>query len=215
MRFLDFAKHESTPDFARCESILSRCLCGFKASPSMNYTKKHVCGVSSRDAKKYTDTLCRRCGKEQEDQTHWLLCEENRYKIEDAIFEALEQTEDERKVQREELEEITQRIKENLKRGEEAIPISIITKSDILTKKGRKDKKKTVEFTNRLVKKIYENMWKKSRVLINSLPAIEGDPEEIPEQRKHRKDHKEKKLIWFNKWRDTFINENTTNYNID
>ncbi|CAG8829510.1 11755_t:CDS:1, partial [Gigaspora rosea] len=50
----------------------------------------------------------------------------------------------------EELEEITQRIKENLKRGEEAIPISIITKSDILTKKGRKDKKKTVEFTNRL-----------------------------------------------------------------
>ncbi|CAG8680466.1 3410_t:CDS:1, partial [Paraglomus brasilianum] len=56
---------------------------------------------------------------------------------------------------------------------------------------------------------------KKSRVLINSLPAIEGDPEEIPEQRKHGKDHKEKKLIWFNKWRDTFINENTANYNID
>ena len=106
-------------------------------------------------------------------------------------------------------------IKERLKQGEEAIPISIINKEDILTKKGKKDKKKTIEFTNRLIKLIYENIWKKSRMIINSLPPIEGGTKEIPEQRKHGKDHRTKKIIWFNKWRDTFINENITNYNID
>ncbi|CAG8845603.1 31330_t:CDS:1, partial [Gigaspora margarita] len=37
-----------------------------------------------RDAKKNPDTRCRRCGKAQEDQTHWLICDENQYKIEDA-----------------------------------------------------------------------------------------------------------------------------------
>ncbi|CAG8779161.1 5992_t:CDS:2 [Gigaspora margarita] len=66
-------------------------------------------------------------------------------------------------------------------KGEKAIPISIITRKDVLTTEGKKDKGKTLKFANTLIKKIHENIWKKNRVLINSLAAIEGNPEEIPE----------------------------------
>src|SRR6185437_2430772 len=125
-----------------------------------------------RDPKENPDMICRKCGKEIDDQTHWMICEENYYKIEDAITEALEETEKKEIPKRKELKEIVERFKENIRKGEKAIPISLIMEEDVLKTSGKRDKEKTLKFIHAVTKRIYEGIWLRSRRVLSSMEAV-------------------------------------------
>src|SRR5260363_415432 len=151
---------------ARYTSTKASIIKSFKVKMMINELPT-LLNIYYRNKKNEKDPTCPRCENEYEDQTHWMWCRENTYKMKQAITETFEETKEEKKISEQEREEEERKYIEWLKRTE--VPPSIIPKKDIVpgSKKGKNKHKK--EFTNILIVKIYEKIWKPSRETISNI----------------------------------------------
>ncbi|KAF0560691.1 hypothetical protein F8M41_001274 [Gigaspora margarita] len=134
---------------------------------------------------------------------------ENTYTMKQAITEAFKETNEGKKISEQEREEEGRKYIEWLRRTE--VPPCIVPKKDIVpgSKNGKSKHKK--EFTNILMIKIYEKIWKPSRETIsNILEEKERNiiKDNIPIEPIHGKEIIRNAAKKYSNWKKSFIEHN-------